>query len=62
MTVYKTGPTVNLPVRDGKPVCVHCGDVMAEVEPGIWQCAIFAEAERKLREALRRTFAVTPRE
>lgn len=44
--------TLPLALRDGIPLCPHCGDPMVEVQPGAWQCAEYARMERLISERL----------
>ena len=37
--VRKIGYSVQVAVRDGKPLCPHCHEPMIQTRPDEWQCA-----------------------
>jgi hypothetical protein len=39
---------VRVTVQDGKPLCPHCGEPMAQTEPDTWSCPIWAPIIQQL--------------
>jgi len=58
VTVHKdSGVRVPL-LRDdkGAPICAMCGVPLAEVAPGVFQCAYMVELQLRIYEGLARAF------